>query len=93
MDTNEHHGTTARPTKGIVPLLVAGLIGIGAIAFGEADDAPGLVLFGLLIVGGSVLFAVRPSLRSGPRVAGFLLAAVAVTVVGALVAGWLENNF
>lgn len=92
MDTNKDPRATPRPTMGIVPFLIAGLIGVGAIAFGEADDAPGLVLFGLLILAGSVLFGVRPSLRSGSRVVGFLLAAVAVTVVGALLAGWLENN-
>ena len=92
MDTNEDPRTTARRSLGIVPFLIAGLIGVGAIAFGEADDAPGLVLFGLLIVAGSVLFGVRPSLRRGSRVVGFLVAAVAVTVVGALIAGWLENN-
>ena len=92
MDTNEHPSTTARPTMGIVPFLIAGIVGVGAIAFGEADDAPGLVLFGLLIVAGSVLFGVTPSLRSGSRVVGFLVAAVALTVVGALIAGWLENN-
>ena len=92
MDTNEHPRSTVRPTKGIVPFLIAGLIGVGAIAFGEADDAPGLVLFGLLIVAGSVLFGLRPSLRSRSRVVAFLLAAVTVTVVGAVVAGWLENN-
>ena len=93
MDTNEHPGTTARPTMGIVPFVIAGLIGVGAIVFGESDDAPGLVLFGLLILAGSVLFGVRPSLRSRSRVVGFALAAVAVTVVGALIGGWLENNF
>lgn len=92
MDTNEDPRTTARPTKGIVPFVIAGFIGVGAIAFGEADDAPGLVLFGLLIVAGSVLFGVRPSLRSRSRVVGFLLAAVAVTVVGVAIAGWLENT-
>ncbi len=92
MDTNEHPRTTTRRTMGIVPFLIAGLVGAGAIAIGEADDAPGLVLFGLLILAGSGLFGVRPSLRSRSRVVGFLLAAVAVTVVGALLAGWLENN-
>lgn len=93
MENNEHSSTSARRSMGIVPFVIAGLIGVGAIVFGEADDAPGLVLFGLLIVAGSVLFGVRPSLRSGSRVAAFLVGAVAVTVVGALIAGWLENNF
>ena len=93
METNEHPSTTPRPAKSIVPFVLGGLVGVGAIAFGEADDAPGLVMFGLLILGGSILFGVRPSLRSGSRVAGFVVAAVAVTVVGSLIAGWLENNF
>jgi hypothetical protein len=72
---------------------LAGMFGVAAIAFGEADDAPGLVLFGLLIVGGALVFGLKPSLRSRSRVIGFVLGAIAVTVVGALIAGWLENNF
>jgi hypothetical protein len=39
-------------------------IGVAAIAFGEADDAPGLVLFGLLLIVGTVALAVRTVVRS-----------------------------
>lgn len=76
----------------IVPAL-GGAFGIAAIIFGEADDAPGLVLFGLLIMGGALVFGLRPSLRSRSRVIGFILGAIALTVAGSLTAGWLENNF
>lgn len=76
----------------IVPAL-AGAFGVAVIIFGEADDAPGLVLLGLLIIGGALAYGLKPSLRSRPRVAGFVIAAIAVTIVGSLVAGWLEDNF
>ena len=76
----------------IVPAL-AGAFGIAAIVFGEADDAPGLVMFGLLIVGGALVFGLRPSLRSRSRVIGFIVGAIVLTVIGSLTAGWLENNF
>ena len=42
----------------------AAAIGVAAIAFGEADDAPGLVLFGLLLIVGTVALTVRTALRS-----------------------------
>lgn len=77
-----------------VPILaVGGALGVAAIAFGEADDAPGLVLFGLLIVGGALAFGLAPVLRSRSRVLGFIVAAITVTVVASVTAGWLENNF
>ena len=76
----------------LVPALAAAL-GVAAVIFGEADDAPGLVLFGLLIIGGALAFGFKPSLRSRQRVVGFIGAAIAVTVAGALIAGWFENNF
>ncbi|HYI46005.1 MAG TPA: hypothetical protein VE174_11175 [Actinomycetota bacterium] len=72
---------------------LAGAVGVAAIAYGQADDAPGLVLFGLLIIGGALAYGLKPSLRSRSRVMGLLFGAIAVTVVGALVAGWLENTF
>lgn len=68
-------------------------IGVAAIVFGEADDAPGLVLFGLLLVIGALTFGLRPALRTRSRFLGFIVAAIALTVVGSLVAGWLENTF
>ena len=39
-------------------------IGVAAIVLGEADDAPGLVLFGLLLIAGTVALTVRTALRS-----------------------------
>ena len=39
-------------------------IGVGAIAFGEADDAPGLVLFGLLLIVSMLALVLRTALRS-----------------------------
>ena len=39
-------------------------IGLAAIVFGEADDAPGLVLFGGLLIVGTVALTVRTALRS-----------------------------
>jgi hypothetical protein len=39
-------------------------IGVAAIVLGEADDAPGLVLFGLLLIAGTVALAIRTALRS-----------------------------
>jgi len=39
-------------------------IGVAAIVLGESDDAPGLVLFGLLLILGTVALAVRTALRS-----------------------------
>ena len=39
-------------------------VGATAIVLGEADDAPGLVLFGLLLIGGTVALAVRTAQRS-----------------------------
>lgn len=68
-------------------------IGVAAVLFGEADDAPGLVMLGMLLVVGSLVFAAKPALRSRSRFVGFILGAVALTVTGSLVAGWLENAF
>jgi hypothetical protein len=39
-------------------------IGVAACVFGNADDAPGLVLFGCLLIAGTVALAVRTALRS-----------------------------
>ena len=39
-------------------------IGVAACLFGNADDAPGLVLFGCLLIGGTLALAVRTALRS-----------------------------
>jgi hypothetical protein len=40
-------------------------IGVAAVVLGEADDAPGLVLFGGLLVAGTVALTVRTARRSG----------------------------
>jgi hypothetical protein len=54
----------ARNPRSIALRVAAAAIGVVAIAFGEADDAPGLVLFGLLLVVGTVAMTVRTALRS-----------------------------
>jgi hypothetical protein len=41
----------------------AAAVGVAAIALGEADDAPGLVLFGLLVIVGTVALTVRTAQR------------------------------
>jgi hypothetical protein len=45
--------------------LIATAIGVAAIVAGEADDAPGLVLFGGLVVVGTLAMAARTAQRSG----------------------------
>lgn len=40
-------------------------VGLAAIALGEGDDAPGLVLFGLLLIAGTVALTVRTAWRGG----------------------------
>lgn len=77
----------------LAPVLGAVAIGGTAIVFGEADDAPGLVLFGLLLIVGALAFGVSPALRSRSRVMGLILGVIAITVIGSGVAGWLEDNF
>jgi len=42
----------------------AAAIGVAAIVLGEADDAPGLVLFGGLLIAGTVALTVRTALHS-----------------------------
>lgn len=46
----------------IVLRVVAAAIGVAAIVFGNADDAPGLVLFGLLLIVGTIALSVRTAL-------------------------------
>jgi hypothetical protein len=53
----------ARKRAGLAPGALAGVVGVAAIALGEADDAPGLVLFGLLVIGGTVALTVRTAQR------------------------------
>lgn len=84
---------TPHPVKRPAPLLAIAAVSIAAIVFGEADDAPGLVMLGLLFVLISGVLAVKPGLRNPNVLAGILLGAVALAAIGATVAGWLENNF
>jgi hypothetical protein len=44
--------------------VAAAAIGVAAIVFGEADDAPGLVLFGCLLIVGTIALAVRTAQSS-----------------------------
>ena len=89
-----------RPLKGdlmrrfvaiLAPVLAIVAIGVAAILYGEADDAPGLVLLGILFIVGALAFGLRPALRSRSRVVGFILGAIAVWLITVGVAGWLEN--
>jgi hypothetical protein len=54
----------ARKARNIAYLAAATAIGVAAIVFGEADDAPGLMLFGGLLIVGTVALAVRTAQRS-----------------------------
>lgn len=82
--------------KRFVPILIAVLgviIGVPAMLYGSSDDSPGLVLLGLLVIGGTLAFAVSPALRSRSRVMQVILGAAALWVGVVGVAGWLENTF
>jgi hypothetical protein len=52
-----------RSERAMVPRLAAAALGIAAIVLGEADDAPGLVLFGCLLILGAAALTVRTVLR------------------------------
>jgi hypothetical protein len=54
----------ARKAGNIAYGAVATAIGVAAIVLGEADDAPGLVLFGGLLIFGTVALAARTAQRS-----------------------------
>ncbi len=54
----------ARRPAGIAYRVVTAAIGAAAIVFGESDDAPGLVLFGGLLIVGTVALALRTAQRS-----------------------------
>ena len=53
-----------RKPRNIAYRAAAVAVGVAAMVFGEADDAPGLVLFGSLLIAGTVALAVRTALRS-----------------------------
>jgi hypothetical protein len=52
-----------RSERTMVPRIAAAALGIAAIVLGEADDAPGLVLFGCLLILGAAALTVRTVLR------------------------------
>ena len=54
----------ARKPGSLAYRAAAAAIGVAAIVLGEADDAPGLVLFGCLLIAGTVALAVRTAQRT-----------------------------
>ena len=54
-----------RRTGGLVTAIGIGALGIAAALLGEADDAPGLVLLGLVLVGTACALGVRTLARAG----------------------------
>jgi hypothetical protein len=54
----------ARKGNNIAYRAAAAAVGVAAIVLGEADDAPGLVLFGCLLIVGTVALAIRTAQRS-----------------------------
>jgi hypothetical protein len=58
------HQLAARKAGNTAYRVVAAAIGVAAIVLGEADDAPGLVLFGGLLIVSTVALAVRTAQRS-----------------------------
>ena len=55
----------ARKPRSIIFRIAAAGIGVAAIVFGEADDAPGLVLFGLVFIVGAVALTLRTARAPG----------------------------
>jgi hypothetical protein len=58
------HRLAASKAGNVVYGALAGATGVAAIVLGEADDAPGLVLFGLLLILATVALVARTALRS-----------------------------
>jgi hypothetical protein len=54
----------ARKPGNVAYRVAAVAIGLAAIVVGEADDAPGLVLFGSLLIVGTIALALRTAQRS-----------------------------
>jgi hypothetical protein len=50
-----------------VPALAVVAVGVTAAMHGEADDAPGLALLGILLIVGALAVAVRTAQRSSPH--------------------------
>lgn len=76
----------------LIPVLGL-LIGVPAMLYGSADDSPGLVLIGLMLIAGTLAFGFIPALRSKSRMVSVVLGAIVVWLAVVGVAGWLENNF
>ena len=53
-----------RNPRNVVLRVAATAIGVAAILLGEADDAPGLVLFGCLLIIGTIALTLRTAQRS-----------------------------
>ncbi len=57
--------------KSLVPILAAGLVamalGVTAAMHGEADDAPGLALIGIVLIVGAFALGVRAAYHVGLR--------------------------
>jgi hypothetical protein len=49
------------------PALAVVAVGVTAAMHGEADDAPGLALLGILLIVGALAVAVRTAQRAGQR--------------------------
>ena len=58
------YSLASRKAGNIAYRALAVAIGVAAIVLGEADDAPGLMLFGLLLIAATVALAVRTAQRS-----------------------------
>ena len=58
------HELAIRRPRNLAFRVAAVGIGVAAIVLGEADDAPGLVGFGLLLILGTLALAVRTAVRS-----------------------------
>jgi hypothetical protein len=58
------HELATRKAGHLAYRAVATAVGVAAIVLGEADDAPGLMLFGGLLIAGTVALAVRTAQRS-----------------------------
>jgi hypothetical protein len=58
------HQLAARKAGNVAYRALAAGIGVAAIVFGEADDAPGLVLFGGLVIVATVALAFRTAQQS-----------------------------
>jgi hypothetical protein len=53
-----------RNPRNVVLRVAATAIGVAAILFGESDDAPGLVLFGCLLIIGTIALTLRTAQRT-----------------------------